>query len=510
MLTKILKIKLGATIAVLVVIAILQLITGYSFGYKTEQILNQQFTKLTKSPYIIVNQYRYERGIFSSDLTATISLNKQAMGNALKLLPNLEESTILQNSYSISYKSHIYHGILAGLFHGQPVLTLAVANTQVTYPNPLNDILKKFFGNNQPLYITNFIYLNGNGKILIHSPQFNYEEALSLVKIKWNGLDLSSKYNQQFNQFNSQLDIPQFSFDAPHYGSILINNLHYWSDSSLSNNKIKVGTTNLTLDNVTLRFENFNKPKLMLGDLFKSLTGISAGEFLNGLDVINPTNFSLTGVAYATNSSDNGTYFNASANASFKSLITESNNYGPLNLNMSLNHILSKPFSNMIDELSVLSARTTLSDEQNKLQLINILKKYFSIILVDSPLINLKSFYLKTPQGEIKLNGNVTTKNFEASDINDQEEFFKKLVLNLDFSIPKNTLSYLFMLQMKYFFSAGNTAMDSQSAKALNKVVTILLNNQINSWKKRGYIKESGNVLSSSLLYQDGTLTMKP
>jgi len=510
MLRKILKIKIGAIIAGLIIIGIIQLITAYSFGFKTQSILEAQFKQLTTSPYIVVTKYNYKRGVFSSNLNATISLNKQALGNVIHLLPNLDESKILQNNYSITYNSHIAHGILAGLFNGQPVFTLAVANTQVIYPDTLNDILKKFFNNSQPLSIRNFIYLDGNGKIILYSPPFNYEEALSQVKISWQGLNLTMGYNQGFNHFTSQLRMPQFTFDAPHYGNIAINNLYYSSTSSMSSNKIKIGKTHLTLDNVTLKFESANKPKLMLGDLLRSLTGISAGEFLNGLDVINTSNFSLNGVVYQTSSNDSDNYFNAQAQASFATLVSESSIYGPFTLQMNLAHILAKPFSGMLDEITQLTAKTNLSQAQNKTQLISILKKYFSLILVDNPIIHVEHFYLKTPQGEIKFSGQVTTNNFQPNDINDPEQFFKKIALNLDFSLPKNTLNYLFMLQMRYFLNAGNTAMDSQSANALNKVVGILLNNQLTTWKKHGYIKEESNVISSSLIYRDGKLSMKP
>jgi uncharacterized protein YdgA (DUF945 family) len=274
----------------------------------------------------------------------------------------MEESEHFKTNYSIKYHTHISQGILVGLLNGELTSTLAIAKTTIIYPESLAKIFKKFFNDTTPITITNIIHINGTGKILVKSPAFVYEEALSGVKVSWDGLNLYSKYNESFSTFNNKLSIPKFYFNAPNYGSILIKNIYYQSTNNVSTNQIKVGTTNLTLNQIEVKFSNLNTHKFMLGDLLQSLTGLSITKFINELDVIDPTNFTLNNLSYNSNSDDTNNYFNASAKIFLGSMLTESKIYGPLKLETSLKHILSQPFSKMIDDLTALSVNSNLSN----------------------------------------------------------------------------------------------------------------------------------------------------
>jgi hypothetical protein len=92
--------------------------------------------------------------------------------------------------------------------------------------------------------------------------------------------------------------------------------------------------------------------------------------------------------------------------------------------------------------------------------------------------------------------------------MNDKTKFMSKLSLKVDFSIPKPVMSYLFLLQMKYFLTAGNAQMDQQSSDALAKVVNILLDNQLQVWQKKGFIQESAGNLSSVISMESGVMSL--
>jgi hypothetical protein len=62
------------------------------------------------------------------------------------------------------------------------------------------------------------------------------------------------------------------------------------------------------------------------------------------------------------------------------------------------------------------------------------------------------------------------------------------------------------IIQMKYFLSFGNAEIDKQSNQALSEVLNILLDNQIKVWKKKKYIKEDGEMISSSILFNQNKL----
>ena len=120
----------------------------------------------------------------------------------------------------------------------------------------------------------------------------------------------------------------------------------------------------------------------------------------------------------------------------------------------------------------------------------------------------LNKLTVKTPTGLITLSGKATTHGFESADMNDKTKFMSKLSLKVDFSIPKPVMSYLFLLQMKYFLTAGNAQMDQQSSDALAKVVNILLDNQLQVWQKKGFIQESAGNLSSVISMESGVMSL--
>lgn len=510
MLKKIIKLKVIFMLVLIMGLILTQFITAYIFGFKAQQQLNMQFKRMTDSPYIIVENYSYKRGFFSSDISAKLSLNSKALTNLLKILPNVSEASVLNHKYYIKYSTHVSQGIFAGIFNGDFAPTIAVARTNLKYPEVINSVFSKFFGNTKPLFIKNVIYLNKDGEILITSPAFNYEEALSGVKVIWGGLNLLVHYNQDFNQFNNTLSMPRFILTAPTKGKVELDSLHYISGSKYSVNQIKVGTTGLNVNKITVSSNDKANLSINLGDLLNTLAGISATQFLNGLDVIDPTNFSLSGIGYTSTSNDSNGYFNASTSVVFESLITESKAYGPLNLDLSVSHVLSAEFSKMIDELTRLAAESNITDDEGHKLLVAVLKKYFAPILVDSPIIEINNFRLKVPSGLIQMNGNFTTSGFTLVDINNDQNFLNKIEANVKFSVPKDVLSYLLMVQMRYLLSAGNAEMDKQSTDALKKVVSILLDSQLISWRNKGYISETSKGISSNLTYEHGKLLMKP
>ncbi|MCE2705925.1 MAG: YdgA family protein [Proteobacteria bacterium] len=510
MLGKILRLKMRLGIIIVVCLILFQLITSYLFGFKAEEQLNNQFKQMTSSPFIRVVNYNYHRGVFSSDEVVELALNNKTIGNLLKIIPNLDESAALSQTYSIKYTTHIQHGIFSGILDGYFLPTIAVAKTKIEYPSPVEKVLNKFFANKPPITINNIIYLNKTGKVEVRSPKFNYEEALSGVSILWGGMHLNVNYSNGFDKFENTLSIPQFNLVAPSKGDIAISEISYASVLEYSKNKIKIGNTKLNIGGLKVTLSDKTSLNFKAGDLLSNLTGIAATEFLNELDILNPKDISFRKLSYASVSSDVGGYFGAGAKINLESFITESKVYGPLNVDVSVHHILSKNFSSMIDEVSNLSAQTDLNKEKSQQLLMSILKKNFGPILVNQPDIRLNKFELNTPNGLIELSGALTTSKFLLSDMNNQSAFLSKLDGNISFSVPKNVLSYLFMVQMRYFLSAGNAEIDEQSSAALKKVVNILLDNQLVTWKKKGYLKETHGIVKSSLFYKSGKLSLQP
>lgn len=509
MLKKALQFKLKLLIVVIFILILIQLITAYVFGFMVKKQEELQFNKLTNSPLIKVIHHEYHRGLFSSDDSAEITVNNVYVSNLTKLLfKNDSESQLLNNTYTIKYTTHIEHGLFAGVLNGYFVPTLAYSKTNLIYPDNIKKTLADFFKNNVPLKIENVIYLNKSGYYKISSPAFLYSEAVSGVKITWGGLNFFMQYNNTFNSFSNQLSIPNFELNAPTKGTILLHDVKLSMNSHNSENMISVGRTSIVVNLFKVEWKDKIALNFSPGDMLHMFTGINATEFLNKMDVINPNQFTFNNVTYSSQSSDENGFFSAYAKAGFTSLGTNDKNYGPMVFDLALKHIQSKSFSQMIDKLKALSNDEKSSSDDVKTQMLEAVKTSFIPILVNSPVIELNQFNLNTPDGRINLQGFATTNNFKTDDINDPIKFKQKLVVDLNMSVPKSVLAYIFILQMKYLLTSGNASMDDQSTKALTKVVNILLDNQVSGWTHQGYLIDNKGVLSTHLAMKNGVLTL--
>lgn len=510
MLKKILRFKLNIILVIIAGLIILQLISAYVFGFIIQKQKDRQFDYfLGNSSVIKVLKRDYHRGFFSSDINVELTVNSQMMANILNVLPNNESGTIQPgHTYILKYSTHIEHGLFSGVLHGNFLPLLSYAKINIVYSDSVKNVLKKFFNGNQPLEITDITYLNQSGKIIVYSPSFDYEEAVSGVKVIWGGMTANLKYNKAFSKFNNNVEIPDLKLIAPTKGEMILHGVRYGSDTRYSVNKIKIGTTKLNVDLAKIEWKDKIALNFKLGDVLKMVTGINSAEFLNGIDAINPSSFTFSNIAYNAVSDDENGYFGANAKIGFSSLVTNGSTYGPLDLDIAINHVNSPAFSKLADQIEKFSGSmaSNTDDSASREEFIKLLKNNFAPILVESPVLSLSKFELKTPDGVIKMSAQATTQQFTLDDINDQDKFMNKLLVNLDFSLPKPVVSYLFVLQMKYLLSAGNAELDKQSSEALTKVVNILLDNQINTWTKKGYLKINNGMLESHLVLSNGKL----
>ncbi len=510
MLKKIVHINLKIVGIILLILIALQTITAYFFGIMAEKQFKSQFQQMSDSGFIKVVNYKYNRGWFLSSENVVLQLNTNTLSNISTLLPiKLSTESNLANEsnvYQLSYNTSIVNGIFAGWIYGNFMPTLAYEKAKIIIPDSLAKYVQTFFKDETPLTLTSVIYINGSGKYQLYSPEFNYEEALSGVKIKWDGAKLVVKFNKEFNSFNNKLEIPGLDFYAPTKGSIVLNNFEYISDTHRSVNEIKVGDTSLLLSKISVQLEESDiSKKFKLGDMVSKVIGINAAEFLNDVEFFNPANFTLSNVSYQSHSTDENNYFNSDVKAGFDKLSSESKDYGPFNFDFSLNHIRADKFTSVANLLESMTTIENPTDEQKE-QFSRELKNEMTPILMESPVATINKVTLQMPSGLMSIDGLVTTHGFESKDMEDQSNFIDKIYATANIAVPKPVLSYLLFLQMKYFLSAGNAELDEESSKSLSELVNILLDNQLHVWLHKNYLSDESGIIKTKFKLDNGVV----
>ena len=315
---------------------------------------------------------------------------------------------------------------------------------------------------------------------------------------------INIKYNNRFDSFYKEINLPYIHLHLPTKLSVDLQHLKYQSYMTNSIHDIYVGDTKLTLDNFLLDVESGVISSINLTNVLNYLVGIKFGNLIQDFDISNNYNIRLLNLMYSTNSQDKNNYFSSSAKVNIESI--EFNKYmlGQFDLDFEISHINSFAFNQLINFFENIKDINQYNLQYN--QLIDDLKVKFIPILIESPVFKLNKFNLNTNKGKIFIDGMITTKWFESIDITSQDLFLSKLYFITHFRIPKAVFSYLLIIQMKYFLSFGNAEIDKQSNQALSEVLNILLDNQIKVWKKKKYIKEDGEMISSSILFNQNKL----
>lgn len=484
---------------VLAIIVALQTISSYLFGVFAKETLDKQFNTFASQGLLKVKSRVYHRGLFSSTENVELSFNNQLVAQFINSLPSTKTKINLDNvDISIKYVSSIQQGLFAGVLHGKLVPTIAYVQSDVVMSKDLQNILQQFFGKDKPIAISNTIYLNKSGVFNFYSPSFDYSEALSGVKVNWLGMKGKVAYNANLTAFDSKFALPGFSFSAPTKGEFSFDNLVYKSSGEYSVNNIKVGSTEINLESVAVNLTESDNQSMKLGAIINKFTGLSAADFVDSIDVIDPTKFTISNLAYKSSSSDEDGFYSSSIVGSIEAVQSKGKTYGPMNLDLAFSHIASPALNKVFDLLANMNQMESMNQDER----IELLKNTVAPVLIQSPKIVLNDFSITTPSGKIEINGNATTKNFVESDVLDTSAFLSKISADINVSVPRSTLAYIILIQMQYMLGGGQ--MDVDSTKALTKIVDILLNNKVNAWVKEGYLKQDGEIVSTSIKLESG------
>ncbi len=114
----------------------------------------------------------------------------------------------------MTYTQHIEHGPLPLISHFNPHPYKAVVTTEFNFTPDTQKFLARFFGTQKPIEMENRIAFNDDGIIHITVPAFDYEEAISGVKVKWQGLDSTLDYGGDFNRVKFLATAPGLSGEA--------------------------------------------------------------------------------------------------------------------------------------------------------------------------------------------------------------------------------------------------------------------------------------------------------
>ncbi|TCP08481.1 uncharacterized protein YdgA (DUF945 family) [Crenobacter luteus] len=478
--------------------------TAYWAGLKAEETLAEQHRMVAALPFFKVKSHRYERGWFSSTEVTELTFNRRLTGPYEAMLPDSVRPLL---GATIKYTHHVDHGPFPGLSRFDLRPARAFVSTEFDMSESTRKTLAKFFGDAEPITVTNRLGLTGGGELKVNIPAFDYEETLSGVKVKWQGFDLGVDYASGYKEYQTEALSPGFLLEAATKGKVAFDGVRYLSDVRPGNTGVRLGSSELTVNGVQLNWQDSVPYSLKLNELVYLLTRVRVGEFINPSGEFRPSDVQLKALRYQIVTSEQGDFVNTRGKLDFERFSYNQSVYGPLKLDISANHLHGPTLVKLDEEIGKIPFEGV---EPAKLRqaYLDAIKTHGVPLLANEPRLVVNEFSLKMPTGEAHLKGQLALNGFTEADLKDPVAFLSRFSADAAVALPRQTLENLVVAQARNLFTVDASAEEQPDVAEIDNLAKSLLDAQLTEWDAQRFIKLENGQISTSLHFKDGKLSV--
>lgn len=499
------KILLGTAVPVALA---LFLGAPYYLGWKAEETLTEQHRVLADTFFFDVVSREYDRGWFSSTETTVIRFHPTLLSNLSKQLP-ANVKTVLDKE--ITMVNHVKHGLFADGI--TPVR--ASVRTEFRYDPEVQKVLSRFFNNQIPLTVNNTIYLSGGGKLDIKVAPFDYEE-LSGIKLEWKGMDSKVDYDNGFSRYVTHLDIPGLKAVLADKGDIEIEGVSLRSETRTGKTGMSLGSSDTQLKRFDVSWKENIDYNLKFNELVSAVTDLQIGAFINPTGTIPPSKISVHNLSYQSYTDEKDGFVNAQGRFAFEKLNYGNDQYGPLDIDVSAEHLDGKSLTALKNRWQQISTEN-LSTEKFQEQMLASVRKEGVGLFTNNPVFKVNKFDLMVPSGHIKVNGGLQFNGLKAADLNDFSSMVQKMKAEINLDVSDKVLESLAVTQARGLFatadSEGETTeeqalLDEEEQKDVDETVRLMMSAMINNLANEGYLIQKNNAIKTSILLENNTVQL--
>lgn len=478
---------------------------AYWAGIKGEDTLNQQYKMLASLPLFKVKSHSYQRGWFSSSETTELVFNRRLTGPYENMLPDNIRGLL---GATISFTNKVRHGPFPGISHFDLRPGAAEVTTSFAMSEQTRKTLALFFGDKPPITVTNRLGFTGGGELKVDIPAFDYEEALSGVSIKWQGFRLQLNYQRDFKSYQTEADSPAFTLQAASKGAVHFDGVRYVSDIRPGISGVKLGTSELTVNNVNLNWKDSIPYSIKLNDLVYLLTRMRVGDFINPSGEFRPSSVGLKGLHYQIVTSEENDFINSRGRLGFDTFSYNNQVYGPMRLDVSANHLHGPTLIRLDHALGQISIEGVDPATLRK-RYIDTIKQYGMPLLENDPKLLINDFSLRMPTGVAHLKGELALNGFKAADMKDPLQVLRRFTVHTRLSLPRQTLENLVITQARNLFTVDQSAEDQPNLNEIDDLAKNLLDSQLADWADQGYLLINNGQIDTDADYVNGHLTIR-
>lgn len=445
-------------------------------GKGAEQALQQQLQQIGKLPYFTIRSSHYQRGWLSAEQTVELELTDSLTWPYQAYLKFTDKP---YHPIRVRYRNHIQHGPLPllGRFDLRPAK--AHVETELLLSTDARKALRPFFGNQPPIRIENRIAFSNDGHIRLSVPSVDYQEAISGVKVQWQGLRSAIDYAGDYNRYQVDGLLPGILLDAASKGSIGIGRIGLHTESQRGVAGLMLGKGQATLASLTVK-------------------ATEPTPFQGGVQQLR----------YAYQTQARGDFLDSEVQLDLASLQLGRQPYGPAAMVFVARHLHAPTVARLEQMLSTLQ-RQGLSSAEGENQAFAQFRRTGLPLLRHDPELELRKFDLRLPEGEVKLRGRLALKGFEDADIDQPLKLLDKISADADLKLPKKVVeTYVRLLVRNILIERSGSELTEEQVENIDSLAQQLVEGQIANLIDQQLIRNEGGVLATTAAWRQGRLAV--
>lgn len=490
---------LSVVSAIILIIVLVLLALPYYLGIKAQESLEEQRALLAKNSFLIIENDQYQRGWFTSTETLQMRFKPSFFAGIQQQLPD-NVRTVLQEP--ITVVNHVRHGLFADGI--RPVR--AHVKTEFKFTPQAEQTLARFFGQEKPLKLENTINLSGGGVMHLEVAKFNYEE-LSGIKINWQGLNTLIDYTKGFNSYNSQTQSPQLDVILASKGQFSYQDLKLNSHTENGHTSISLGNSELHIKKMEFEWKDTDDTSIRLDQLVNLVTDLQIGAFINPNGGSIPSKIAVDDLFFTTQTSEQDKWINSIGKFGFAQLHYGNDDYGPLNIDVSAEHLDAASLAALKNKITQLSTQK-LDNDQLREAMVAAVRQEGLGLFTHNPLFKLNSFKFQMPQGMVDVHGYLTFKDLVAGDLQQLNLMLDKTESEMDIAFPQALLESIAVNQARSLFTVDESENSSEALEDIDQTIRIMIDSVIKTMQSKGFISVENGIIKTHLKVSKGKLTL--
>lgn len=486
-------------LVVIVALVVVFVALPYWFGVRAEQTLRQHQQLLAKNPLVEVVEYDYERGWFDSTETTVLRFKPNLVSKFGNNVPdNLKD--IIKEPFTIN--NHIKHGPFADGF--TPVK--ASSTSEVIFSPQARQSLERFFRNQVPLTISNRLNLFGGGVMKVQVPAFQYEE-LSGIAIDWKGLDIELDYTNQYESYEVNSQSGGINIKLADKGQLQLENITYTAQNTENPSGLNVGSNEFKIAKSLMAWSEGVDYNIKLNSLINMMSDLQIGAFINPTGTVAPNHIEVSNFSLKRSTDEQDGFANAAAEIHFDKLQYGKDQYGPLDVKASAEHLQTAALLKLNDEFFRLS-NTQMDEAQYRDAVLKLAKTEALPIFTNNPVFKVSQFDLKMPDGQLKFSAEFGFKGLQAADMESFNALMAKTQAKIHVNAPQVLLENLAVTQADSIFSVDPDVDNPPSVEEIRDTARMLVRSTINNMADAGYLSQNNGTVDSEIVIQDNQLLL--